>query len=254
MLADGAVEAFKMPLYHAAPPERRRGLRRAARGVWLPLGLGLHIDLKAENVRLAEATSSCRGRAVLIDLDCVPRTADGGCAIGALATLVNARGTAGWRAPDVVDLLLRDDASAVLTKEAADEVLARQVTWGVGLIRLRLESGRALAARRRAAYRTFARAGGPARPIARPTALVPTPRLPASWLDALPPLYGPRAASRTTSGSNASASTPRCSPPSPRARRPPAARRRRLDDVVGDEVFEALREGGRAAAAAAHRT
>ena len=76
-------------------------------------------------------------RAVLIDLDCVPRTADGGCAIGALATLVNARGTAGWRAPDVVDLLLRDDASAVLTKEAADEVLARQVTWGVGLIRLR---------------------------------------------------------------------------------------------------------------------
>ena len=38
-------------------------------------------------MRLAEATAELPRRAVLIDHDCVPRTADGGCAVGAFIFL-----------------------------------------------------------------------------------------------------------------------------------------------------------------------
>ena len=198
-------------------------------------------------MRLAEATAELPRRAVLIDLDCVPRTADGGCAVGALATLVNARGTAGWRAPDVVDLLLRDDASAVLTKDEADEVLARQVTWGVGLIRLRLEAAeRSRPGAERLIERLLAQEDPPV-PSPPPDGAGADTALPASWLDALPPLY------RTARGVADHIWLERlCVDTSlltaVAARPPPAgsAAAALLDDVIGDEVFEALREGAAA--------
>ena len=208
------VQDALVPLRHLSAAEVHDGLR----GVWLPLGLGLaYIDLKAENVRLAEATAECCAARSTSIASLAPPTA----ARSAPAALVNARGTAGWRAPDVVDLLLRDDASAVLTKDEADEVLARQVTWGAGLIRLRLEA----AERSRPApsgHRTFALSEDPPVPRLRPTALVPTARC-ASWLDGLPPLY------RTARGvADHIARTPlRGHLAARRRRRAPAARRQR---------------------------
>ena len=187
-VADGAVEVFKMPLYpplrHLSAAEVHDGLR-AACGFWASAG---HIDLKAENVRLAEATAELARRAVLIDLDCVlaPPTA---AARSARSPTVNARGTAGWRAPDVVDLLLRDDASAVLTKDEADEVLARQVTWGARLIRLRLEAAeRSRPGAERLIERLLSQEDPPV-PSPPPDGAGADSALPASWLDGVPPLY-----------------------------------------------------------------
>ena len=140
MAAGDGCEVLKMPFYlegmtgQALPPATTHAqLLDAIHHLW---GHGWAMaDVKPENLRLL---SKERGAtAVLIDLDCVQHGI--GYRVGELQDQLADRVTAGWVAPEAVEFLLRDDRAALLGVEEVKAVLARQATWGAGMVRLHLE-------------------------------------------------------------------------------------------------------------------